>query len=67
MRSTEKRNTIEPKPHPMNTQTLESRPGFLIRHPWLLIVLAFVLLLGAWSTLITIAVKNSPQQVEVKR
>jgi hypothetical protein len=51
----------------MNTQTLESRPGFLIRHPWLLVVLAFVLLLGAWSTLITIAVKNSPQQVEVKR
>ena len=51
----------------MNTNAIESRPGFLIRHPWLLVVLAFVLLLGAWSTLITIAVKNSPQQVEVKR
>ena len=51
----------------MNTNSIESRPGFLIRHPWLLVVLAFVLLLGAWSTLITIAVKNSPQQVEVSR
>ncbi len=51
----------------MNTNSIESRPGFLIRHPWLLVVLAFVLLLGAWSTLITIAVKNSPQQVEVRR
>lgn len=50
----------------MNT-TLDPRPGFLVRHPWLLVVLAFALLLGAWSTLITVAVKNSPQQVEVKR
>lgn len=47
--------------------SLESRPGFLVRHPWLLVVLAFALLLGAWSTLITVAVKNSPQQVEVER
>lgn len=51
----------------MKPQTLASHPGFLIRHPWLLVVLAFLLLLGAWSTLITIAVKNSPQQVEVRR
>jgi hypothetical protein len=50
----------------MNT-TLETRPGFLVRHPWLLVLLAFALLLGAWSTLIAVAVKNSPQQVEVKR
>ena len=58
---------MNPSPTPMNSQTLGSRPGFLIRHPWLLVVLAFALLLGAWSTLITIAVKNSPQQVEVGR
>lgn len=51
----------------MNSKTLESRPGFLIRHPWLFVLLAFALLLGAWSTLITVAVKNAPQQVEVKR
>lgn len=46
--------------------TVEKPPGFLIRHPWLFVVLAFILLIGAWSTLITIAVKHSPQQIEVK-
>jgi hypothetical protein len=30
-------------------------------------VLAFLVLLTAWSTLITIAVKHTPQQIEVKR
>lgn len=36
----------------------------IIRRPWLLIVLAFLLLIGAWSALITIAVKHAPQQIE---
>jgi hypothetical protein len=42
-----------------------NRPAFFIRHPWLLVVFAFTLLIGAWSALITIAVKHAPQQVEV--
>jgi hypothetical protein len=42
-------------------------PSFLIRRPWLLVVLAFALLLGAWSTLITIAAKHSPTVIEVNR
>ncbi len=41
--------------------------AFVSRNPWIYIVLAFVILLGAWSTLITVAVKYSPQQVEVKK
>jgi hypothetical protein len=41
------------------------RPAFLVRHPWLFVVLAFGLLITAWSALITIAVKHAPQQVEV--
>ena len=41
--------------------------SFLQRHPWLLVVLAFALLIGAWSTLIPIAVKHSPQTIEVKK
>ncbi|WP_193214598.1 hypothetical protein [Luteolibacter marinus] len=45
---------------------VESRPAFLVRHPWLFVVLAFALLLAAWSTLITVAVKHAPQQVEVQ-
>ncbi len=38
---------------------------FMSRHPWIYVVLAFVLLIAAWSTLITLAVKHSPQQIEV--
>ena len=39
--------------------------SFLNRHPWLYVVLAFVLLITAWSALITLAVKNSPETIEV--
>jgi hypothetical protein len=35
------------------------------RRPWLFVVLAFVVLIVAWTTLITIAVKNSPEVVPV--
>lgn len=44
---------------------MKSLTAFLSRHPWLYVVLAFVLLIGAWSTLISIAVKYSPPQIEV--
>ena len=40
---------------------------FASRNPWIYIVLAFVILLGAWSTLISVAVKYAPQQIEVKK
>lgn len=46
---------------------MKSITAFISRHPWLYIVLAFVLLLTAWSALISIAIKFSPQQIEVKR
>ena len=39
-------------------KSIEDRPGFLVRHPWLFVVLAFALLLAAWSALITIAVTS---------
>jgi hypothetical protein len=41
--------------------------SFVSRNPWIYIVLAFVILIGAWSTLISIAVKHSPRQIEVVR
>lgn len=45
---------------------VEEKPdGFLVRHPWLFVVLAFGLLITAWTALITVAVKHSPQQVEL--
>jgi hypothetical protein len=40
---------------------------FMSRHPWIYVVLAFVLLLSAWSTLISIAAKHTPQVIEVHR
>lgn len=39
----------------------------LARNPWIYVVLAFVLLLTAWSTLITIAIKHSPQTIQVSK
>ncbi|MDQ8190301.1 hypothetical protein [Roseibacillus persicicus] len=33
----------------------------LIKHPWLLLVLCFGILITAWSSLITIAVKFRPE------
>ncbi len=38
----------------------------LAKHPWIYVVLAFLLLIGAWTTLITVAVKHAPQQVELQ-
>jgi hypothetical protein len=46
---------------------MKTPADFLARHPWLYVVLAFVLLIGAWSTLITIAAKHSPQVIEVRK
>lgn len=44
-----------------------ARPGFLIRHPWLFVLFAFVLLLSAWSTLIFVAIRHAPQRIELTR
>lgn len=41
--------------------------AFASRNPWIYVVLAFILLLGAWSTLISIAIKHSPRQIEVMK
>lgn len=40
------------------------RTSFIVRHPWLFVLAAFALLLGAWSSLIVVAVGNRPQMVE---
>jgi hypothetical protein len=40
---------------------------FVQNNPWLYVLFAFLLLLTAWSALISVAVKYSPQQIEVKR
>jgi uncharacterized membrane protein YdbT with pleckstrin-like domain len=40
---------------------------FVSRNPWIYVVFAFLVLLTAWSMLISVAVKFAPQQIEVKR
>jgi hypothetical protein len=35
--------------------------------PWLLVVLAFIILIGAWTALILIAGRNKPEPVEIKK
>lgn len=44
---------------------MKSQPGFLNRHPWLYVVMAFLLLIAAWSSLITITMKFRPQVIEL--
>ena len=38
----------------------------LRKRPWLWIIVAFLLLIGAWTGLIMIAVKNKPQSIELE-
>lgn len=45
-------------------KSVEQSQGILVRHPWLFIFFAFLLLITAWSALITIAVKHAPQRIE---
>lgn len=44
---------------------MKSISSCLARHPWLYIVLAFLVLITAWSTLITVAIKHSPQTIQI--
>ena len=46
---------------------MKSINAFLAKNPWVYVVLAFDILLGAWSTLITIAVKHSPAKIELAK
>jgi hypothetical protein len=39
--------------------------SFLSRHPWIYVVLAFLVLITAWTSLISIAVKHTTQVIEV--
>ncbi len=41
--------------------------SFVSRNPWIYVVLAFAVLVAAWSTLISIAIKHSPQQIELRK
>jgi len=46
---------------------MKALAAFLARNPWIFVVLAFALLIGAWSAFISIANKHAPQEIEVKK
>jgi len=46
---------------------MKSLAAFLARHPWIYVILAFAVLIGAWSTLIALATQHTPQQIEWKK
>ncbi len=46
---------------------MNSIRSFVAKRPWLYVVFAFLVLLAAWSTLITVAIKYSPQTVEISK
>ena len=37
----------------------------LARKPWIFVVLAFLVLIGAWTVLVVLAVQNAPATVEI--
>jgi hypothetical protein len=37
----------------------EPCPGFFVRHPWLFVAFSFLLMAGAWSTLIVVAMTTA--------
>ena len=49
----------------MNRTHSHPSPPTMKKHPWIFVVLAFLLLISAWSALITIAVKHAPEKIEV--
>ena len=42
-------------PKPRSTRTL-----------WLWVIIAFLILIGAWTTLVVIAKRNQPQKIEIR-
>jgi len=44
---------------------MEKQPNFFNRHPWLYVVLAFLVLIAAWATLFSITMNNQPEVIRV--
>ncbi len=49
----------------MPSDSTKTRP-LIERHPWFPFVLAFFLLIGAWSSMIVIALKNRVEEVPLE-
>lgn len=47
-------------------QVTTKRPGKGTRNLWFWVILAFLILITAWSTLIVIAARNQPELIEIE-
>ena len=43
-----------------------ARTPFIHRHPWIILVVVFLVLIAAWTTMILIASKNRPEKVPLE-
>ncbi len=50
----------------MTDHHTNSNPSFIHRHPWIILVIIFAVLIGAWTTMIVIAKKNRPEKVPLE-
>ena len=41
--------------------------AFLSRNLWIYVILAFALLIAGWFTIISLAVKHGPEELEIKK
>ena len=49
----------------MNKSDPSATP-FIHRHPWLIVLLVFIALIGAWTAMVVIASKNRPEKVPLE-
>lgn len=49
----------------MNTPSKPPAPRKRRVNPWLFLVAAFLLLISAWTTLIVIAMRHTPERVDI--
>jgi len=47
-----------------NQSSSRNKPRF---NPWLFLVAAFLLLISAWTTLIVVAIRHSPERISIVR
>lgn len=50
----------------MSNTTDNPDTPFIHRHPWIILVIIFAILIGAWTIMIVIASRNRPEKVPLE-
>ena len=51
----------------MSDDHSSSKPPFIHRHPWIILVIIFGVLIGAWTTMYMIASKNRHEKIPLEQ